>query len=1072
MTSLIFGSLSRQADAWLREWKKNSGDSGPHFSKSRRLFFLLAEQPMAHLAVVFVAIFLVSISCEMFTSVTGIPKLTTDYEKGDFLAFFTALWSLQATLAALVYPLVIAFIAVLLQRRASAKFSLRLYVLDSAMVPAGASALMLVAWMTIQYSVLPYVSLEIIAAAMAGNITWALYNILLTGWFIYRTVLFFDDEVRYRAFARYAVHKAFRREVRLNLLGLTLSNAQNNGVLPKGTEHDAEAGALVNIFPSRDGVPCVVRANPERKAVIDVRMRLLKWAIQLWLRGISREDGSQNALSYSKRPTFTFPIVPGIEGSEELVICRIKNAKSPGWFIRFLIRHSVVLGKPTFGPTSAATSEILEELAVEALTLVEDKRFEAARETVEALIEVHAALLRAGNFNGEVQHAGLIPSPYGWGGEAIHKKWLSAYSSLADASVSLLSSEMDVYSLQCYVFQRLAGRVSKAPAEVLTSLVYIPDYLSYRLGQWWANQVAEHGIGPHNVNVAVLLPNPSQVTYERAIKKFVEGWEFAQIYPRDEDYVGGDGAWQTHAHAGKFEAAKLNRLAYMILAAASRGDRTCAIWLIDSFMSWATQSHHISHYVNFDERRYRLAGLSSFNEPWSAIRTQLGVEDDEHDATHAKRAFETALRDYWEDLRLVLVLLLFDWSDASQVATSFSLELVTDLLAGRNPKTAQRCLEKLNDVEAILVRFFKMDDDHLIRDAAELQRPEMVAGRVYSRAGADDLDSLLESQVMLLAAIVTSEVSRTLKLDALLAQNSSNLRELSRFQRRATDLADRLDALAIGPSAAVFSIVRSRLDMNGTPADAIDWVSAMLRAFASSAKEVYDSVVSRSTISQARLSSIEDCVNRLVLSGEVTDFPFSVCKSIALGSRAIPEQRLNFTDISRESLAEPSLHEWTPYEASWYNERVVDTIASTIVKKYLREHRTVALSSVDEAQFAAELRQHSSEIRQRGRTPIVLLPLHRPDWVSPYRYPAMGEGPEIIATTPPRAGDAPSVHSYIDGVAAHNISLAGAGCFVVPLEDFVQLNYQLYATERCVQVSVTEEAENKLTVSFCWKFAA
>jgi hypothetical protein len=52
------------------------------------------------------------------------PDLPSDYTNA---AFFGTIWSVQATLIALVYPIVLTFVPILLQRRASSKFALTFY---------------------------------------------------------------------------------------------------------------------------------------------------------------------------------------------------------------------------------------------------------------------------------------------------------------------------------------------------------------------------------------------------------------------------------------------------------------------------------------------------------------------------------------------------------------------------------------------------------------------------------------------------------------------------------------------------------------------------------------------------------------------------------------------------------------------------------------------------------------------------------------------------------------------------------------------------------------------------------
>jgi hypothetical protein len=75
-------------------------------------------------------------------NLTGSWRLPAPMLKEDFdVATYTGVpWSVQSTLVALVYPIVLAFIALMLQRKANSTVSLRVYVLDSGVIPAGASS--------------------------------------------------------------------------------------------------------------------------------------------------------------------------------------------------------------------------------------------------------------------------------------------------------------------------------------------------------------------------------------------------------------------------------------------------------------------------------------------------------------------------------------------------------------------------------------------------------------------------------------------------------------------------------------------------------------------------------------------------------------------------------------------------------------------------------------------------------------------------------------------------------------------------------------------------------------------
>ena len=115
----------------------------------------------------------------------------------DVSAFIGTPWSVQATLVALVYPLVFSFVAVFLQRRARADVMLRIYILDSNILPAGASSLALLGVLTIGYFSTP--SLESVwpslyPSLLVGVGTWFLLNIILTGYFLVRTLKYLQSE--------------------------------------------------------------------------------------------------------------------------------------------------------------------------------------------------------------------------------------------------------------------------------------------------------------------------------------------------------------------------------------------------------------------------------------------------------------------------------------------------------------------------------------------------------------------------------------------------------------------------------------------------------------------------------------------------------------------------------------------------------------------------------------------------------------------------------------------------------------------------------------------------------------
>lgn len=107
-----------------------------------------------------------------------------NWDKAEQFAYFSTLWGIQTTLAALVYPIVIAFVTVFLQRRPTSEAFIHLYILDSGALVAGLSSLALVVVMAVQYVLLPIHGISALPIWVALDAVWFLLNAVLTTFFL------------------------------------------------------------------------------------------------------------------------------------------------------------------------------------------------------------------------------------------------------------------------------------------------------------------------------------------------------------------------------------------------------------------------------------------------------------------------------------------------------------------------------------------------------------------------------------------------------------------------------------------------------------------------------------------------------------------------------------------------------------------------------------------------------------------------------------------------------------------------------------------------------------------------
>ena len=202
------------------------------------------------------------------------------------ITYFATLWSVQAGVAALVYPIVIAFVALLLGRSSSAKATLHIYLHDSAALLAGLSALMLVAEMGVQYLGLPYVGKTTTNAWLALDAIWFIVNVGLTTYFIFRTFEFVQPTHRFEIIRKYAVSVAWPREVRFHLARHFLAAAVGEGLLPGPNYGDAK-GLEPSVLPGNIGMKlgdaAVTCSHGNRRQLCDIYFRSLAWATNSWL---------------------------------------------------------------------------------------------------------------------------------------------------------------------------------------------------------------------------------------------------------------------------------------------------------------------------------------------------------------------------------------------------------------------------------------------------------------------------------------------------------------------------------------------------------------------------------------------------------------------------------------------------------------------------------------------------------------------------------------------------------------------------------------------------------------------
>lgn len=411
----------------------------------------------------------------------------SSWGSAEQLSYFTTLWGIQATIAALVYPFVISFVTLLLQRSPASKAFLQIYLIDSGALVAGLSSLFLVLSMTVEYMLLSTYSLGYAVTWVAVNTVWFFYNVVLTIWFLFRTVEFLRTDFQMEVVRRYAINVALPREVANLLRFQFFANAQQNGWVPGPDYLDDEAEGkpqvLMRSFGLRMGAPAVERRLFERSRLSNVLYWPLRMAVSGWLRAAERcpTSGHRSALDKPKSPLLILPVVPGSTYESSLVLARVDGGPALSWLQRLLVKVSFRFTETRLERRYVSSADILAELETDARVSAENGDVAAFEDAYEGVTTMHESLLGASlaaSDEGETGSWALIPDIHRFADRPLHTYWTNTYRSLFDAAIGLLPKESRPLRRLCHVVQHLNGPfVQESPVEIRDDLMLLPPRL-------------------------------------------------------------------------------------------------------------------------------------------------------------------------------------------------------------------------------------------------------------------------------------------------------------------------------------------------------------------------------------------------------------------------------------------------------------------------------------------------------------------------------------------------------------------------------------------------------------------
>ncbi len=989
----------------------------------------------------------------------------------DSVDYFGLLWTTQATIVALVYPLVISLVAILLQRRPGSA-TLNVYLHDSGALLAGLGGVVLVAVMGVQYLFVPYLSDSRLAAWVVLDGMWFLLNVVLMLHFLVRTFDFIRPDRRFAIISQYVAGVAWPAEAQRLLARNMFENPVGWKLMAAPDPSDTVTKLQVSFGQSVpfDGVPVETRTFTDRASrVVDVHFGKLTKMLRMWEGELDRHN---EASMEAPAPTVHFPITPYEDRKGDVVLCLSEHAGTPSKRIRRGIRKSFVINRSS-PPPPVSTEDVFEDLLADTLLSLrvgDEQAFKLDLARLTDLYELLIQVSRVKNTEGETESlTGLLTGEF-FGGMRPYERWSRFYYELVAAAARRLSHGDELLSSLMPVPVRLFVRCQEAMSPpMLRRFIDMPEAIWNVLADW--RGAHESYFRKHQeIDQRNSLASNQPTVEIRAIHDFVDGWEpFAGYLIRQKSStptaIRASANW-LHRH--------VCNTAMMILQSCHRNDREGAEWMTDVLIKWFNNiSHKLPDTPSYYYRRdLSFVTVDTFTNDAPAPTTHMGERDD------LETRFGLAIKHAWIDAVVLALSAFASWVQIDQQNAALLARLFGDLLHGRPLRAGGghshgRAIESLG--QALTALFRQRDSGDVYRErqgevAGEvrgIRRSRMVSGRVYSSVG-DDLGTLAGGTLLLMMTLTDATLrAERAALPILEGLTASNPAAATSVLQRISTWRAQLNLQAFDAHKPAYELLRQHSAGAFEFEDARKRLDQDLAAAHASIERARTQAVAQQPISEVALNRIATWCSAAI-SPETDTFPLSLFDTRMIGAAGGGAEEVVRLKYARSVLVEPTLEDDAINAEEFFGEltrkavaaRVMGAVMNAVPPKRVRAHSPTS--------YWSQFKKAVANFRTAGLHPVLVLDdVRQPPWLLDLAYPVGEE-----TTRPPKGIELRNDHPlaadgyrwHLNEVPTYDGPIPSGASLLLPEEAFAEVVFHPGTNGSLIQVTAHDSPDHPETV--------
>lgn len=1031
---VILESVKYRAEKDIRETLlRNQNFKNNKWTPLERLVAWGAKNTMKAVSVILTTFILTTIiltkNYEVLKSLAPAPLSSVN----PIIEIQSSLFGAQATLVGLIFPLVIAFIGILLQGKAASKAMWVVYKNSSGFMLVGFSSIALLLTMTVIKIISPWVSPEAIIISSAMLALWFSFNLTLSSWFLWKTVKFLSNADRMLIILKYSINEVLRSDIVKRLEG-----HHGEVALKNEFTHETESALQVKPFAIDELPHGIIKKSKSNESVYNIWLRPLKlgvFSLKLQVGMLSKTE---------KEETLCFVVKVGGKGSPHI---KVADTSLPyiNPFSRSIIKSSIRLSKEN-ASDSLGISDIVSALFGQLEDSLSENNSKLFKQSRDELIKFQKEIESSCQFiddNGDQDNWLLLKEARVFGRDFI-VTFIWEGTKITSLVISRIQEDSSYFESWCYFYLGLfsfedTGRPIKIGKEYITG-----HYLVWKELMSW--------LGGNEVNDSL----QGQLE-DRAIKCFVGSWEqWSSRIDKEDATISDNEYWYKMHH--------LEKTSLMVAHSIKNKNAEAAQWAVDMLINWSNKFSSIrKHFYLYGWHGDiltpdLLVGLTD------DIRGKVteGCDFDECEAAII------SLINYWLDIRCIL---------ASYIIVSGSYEQnehireclraiigCSRLKPSGDREDSTHAIKNPQDLMGIYLRQYgtwatqndyKERLEEYTNALSGIQEPAWVSGRIYSWIGTTRERYLPRFFAIYGIGLSEKEFSLTKKWKDFLSTCSvieieNLIRELNSLKTDSEDV--------ITHTSNIFEVdteeVAKRKELFEVSIDKIvDYLNGSIE------DAILESEVDEKILKDYGVYASED-----VFSKHTGPSPLNMFREILFDKRLeINLSTLKFIDFSKSNVGKGLEVNRAINEKEWLNslmrQRVQIDIFHQLMK--LTNWDTYEPSSVEGG--LGKIVEDGKKIIVSGKTPILFVGpwrVYKKVDASKWDYTPQTERLPYEIRVESGMGD--SYICHMDEIEVHRLPFSkSASCLLISKEKMTAVKVAEFEEGRFVNVTFEEDKDNK-----------